>query len=85
MPPQRHEALGRNVDVRVRLDRVQDLDDAGVSERPELLEGIARQREARLVRGDVKGEDAAVGPVFLEGALETEKRRDTREVADREE
>lgn len=65
VPPQGHEALSRNVDVRVGLDRVQDLDYAGVPQCAELLEGIARQWEARLVGGDVKGEDAAVRPVFL--------------------
>ena len=66
MPPQGHEPLGRNVDVRVGLDRVEDLDDAGMAQGAQLLESITRERQTSLVGGDVKGEDAAVGPVFLE-------------------
>ena len=69
MPPQGHQSLGRNIDVRVRLDGVEYLDHAGMSQGAELLEGVTSQREARLVCGDVKGEDAAVGPVFLEAQM----------------
>jgi hypothetical protein len=44
---------------------VQDFHDAGVSQGPELAERIASKRQPRPGCADVKGEDAALGAIFL--------------------
>jgi hypothetical protein len=44
---------------------VQDFHDAGVSQGPELAERIASKRQPRPGCANVKGEDAALGAIFL--------------------
>lgn len=47
------------------LNRVQHLDDAGVSQRPQLLQGVPSEGQGRAVGRDVERKDAAVRAVFL--------------------
>jgi hypothetical protein len=49
------------------LDRIQDLDDAGVSQCPQFLQCVLGEGEGGSVRRDFKREYAAVGAVFLLG------------------
>lgn len=90
MPPERNDALSRNVYVRVglvgvraaavargrgtHLYRVQDLDDARVAQGAQLLERVLGQGQAALVGGDVEGKDAAVGAVLLAGVSRVSSR-----------
>lgn len=50
------------------LDGIENLDNTGVPQGAQFLEGVLGQREAGPVGSDVEGEDAAVGAVFLEVA-----------------
>jgi len=47
------------------FDRVKNLDHARVSQCSELLQRVSGEREGGSIRGDIEGEDAAVGTVFL--------------------
>ncbi len=65
-------SLGRLFDRRwaAYLGRIQHFYDAGVSQCPQLLQGVLGEWEGRSVGGDVEREDAAVRAVFLRrGAL----------------
>lgn len=42
------------------LDRIQNLDDAGVSQRPQLSQRVLRERQQAPLCGAVEGKDAAV-------------------------
>lgn len=42
------------------LHRVQDLDDTGMPQRAQLLQGVLRKGHLVLIGGDVEGEDATV-------------------------
>jgi hypothetical protein len=63
----KHVSLGRLSDCHrvAYLDRIQHLDDAGMSQRAQLLQGVPREGEGRAVGRDVEREDAAVRAVFL--------------------
>jgi hypothetical protein len=47
------------------LKGIKDLDQTGVSEGPEFAESIAGERELGTISGNIEGEDAALGAIFL--------------------
>lgn len=51
--------------MKMYLDRVQNLDHAGVAQGAQLLESVFREGQPGPVCGDVEGEDAAIRAVLL--------------------
>jgi hypothetical protein len=65
MPAERAQSLGRNVNVCLGLYGIQDLHDAGMAECAQLAERIAGEGQSGLICGDVEGEYATLGAIFL--------------------
>jgi len=65
-PKHQYTALSKSVSEHTHFDRVYNLDDARMSDCPQLAKRILGEGKSGLVGGDVEAEDAAFRAVVLE-------------------